>query len=155
MATLETVLLILLIVDAIALVGLVLIQQSKGADVGAAFGSGSSGAMFGPTGGASFLVRLTTILAILFFVITFALAYTAKQRADLLGGFDLDESAVEVESGSDIPDIDVDSVDESSDVLEGDELPLLQSPSSEQEGDAIPTVQSVGEPNEDSSQEQQ
>ena len=50
MGTVETVLLILLIVDALALIGLVLIQQSKGADVGAAFGSGSAGTMFGPSG---------------------------------------------------------------------------------------------------------
>lgn len=127
MDTLETVLLILLIVDALALIGLVLIQQSKGADVGAAFGSGTAGTMFGPSGGASFLVKLTTILAILFFVITFALAYTAKQRADRLGGVEFREDTA-TEMASDIPDVDSNTVVDETTVLEGDEIPILPSP---------------------------
>ena len=127
MGTLETVLLILLVVDALALIGLVLIQQSKGADIGAAFGSGSAGAMFGPSGGASFLVRLTTILAILFFVIAFALAYTAKQRADILSGFDVSDAPIEVQEGGDIPDIGADSTDDGT-IVEGDEMPALNVP---------------------------
>ncbi|MCY4128407.1 MAG: preprotein translocase subunit SecG [Gammaproteobacteria bacterium] len=129
MGTVETVLLILLIVDALALIGLVLIQQSKGADVGAAFGSGSAGAMFGPTGGSSFLVKVTTILAILFFVITFALAYTAKQRADRLSGFEFTEETPVTEVEQEIPDIGVDSQVDDSTILEGDELPILTPPS--------------------------
>lgn len=129
MGTVETVLLILLIVDALALVGLVLIQQSKGADVGAAFGSGSAGTMFGPSGGSSFLVKVTTILAILFFVITFALAYTAKQRADRLSGFEFTEETPVTEMEQEIPDVGVDSQVDDSTVLEGDELPILTSPS--------------------------
>ena len=128
MGTVETVLLILLIVDALALIGLVLIQQSKGADVGAAFGSGSAGAMFGPTGGSSFLVKVTTILAILFFVITFALAYTAKQRADRLSGFEFTEETSVMEVEQEIPDVGVDSTVDDSTVLEGDELPILTPP---------------------------
>ncbi len=133
MGTLETVLLILLIVDALALIGLVLIQQSKGADVGAAFGSGSSGTMFGPSGGSSFLVKVTTILAVLFFVITFALAYTAKQRADRLSGFEFTEEMPVTEVEQDIPDIGVDSQVDDSTVLEGDELPILTRPQPEGE----------------------
>ena len=82
MSTIETVLLSLLVVDAIALTVLVLIQQGKGADVGAAFGSGSSGTVFGGAGGASFLTRATAWLAIAFFVIAFGLAYLAKQRSE-------------------------------------------------------------------------
>lgn len=128
MGTVETVLLILLIVDALALIGLVLIQQSKGADVGAAFGSGSAGAMFGPTGGSSFLVKVTTILAILFFVITFALAYTAKQRADRLSGFEFTEETPVTTVEQEIPDVGVDSAVDDSTVLEGDELPILTPP---------------------------
>ncbi|MBX3706915.1 MAG: preprotein translocase subunit SecG [Pseudomonadales bacterium] len=81
MSTLETVLLMLLIVDAIALAALVMIQQGKGADVGAAFGSGSAATMFGSAGSASFLTKLTVWLAIGFFLISFGLAYTAKERA--------------------------------------------------------------------------
>ncbi len=80
MSTLETVLLTLLSIDAIALTALVLLQQGKGADVGAAFGSGSSNTIFGASGSAPFLTKLTTWLAILFFAISFGLAYIAKER---------------------------------------------------------------------------
>lgn len=82
MSTLETVLLSLLVIDALALIALVLIQQGKGADVGAAFGSGSSNTVFGSSGGATAMTRITTWLAIGFFVIAFGLAYTAKERSE-------------------------------------------------------------------------
>ena len=81
MSTLETVLLSLLVVDAVALVVLILVQQGKGADVGAAFGSGSSNTVLGSGGGGSLMTRITTWLAIAFFLIAFGLAYTAKERA--------------------------------------------------------------------------
>ena len=81
MSTLELVLLMLLVVDAIALAALVLLQQGRGADVGAAFGSGASNTMFGSSGSASFLTKLTVWLAIGFFAISFGLAWTAKERA--------------------------------------------------------------------------
>ena len=81
MSTLETVLLSLLVLDALALTILVLIQQGKGADVGASFGSGSSSTIFGSGGAATFLTRATAWLAIAFFVIAFGLAYLAKQKA--------------------------------------------------------------------------
>ena len=82
--TFETVLMIFLVVDALAMGGLVLIQQGKGADVGAAFGAGSSNTMFGSSGSTSFLVKATSWLAVGFFVVSFALAYTAKERATVL-----------------------------------------------------------------------
>jgi preprotein translocase subunit SecG len=85
MSTVETVLLSLLVIDALALTVLVLLQQGKGADVGAAFGSGSSGTMFGGAGGATFLTRATAWLAIGFFIIAFSLAYMAKQRSEAAG----------------------------------------------------------------------
>jgi preprotein translocase subunit SecG len=81
LATLETVLLVLLVADALALAGLVLMQHGKGADVGAAFGSGGANTVFGSAGSASFLTKLTVWLAIGFFLVSFGLAYTAKQRA--------------------------------------------------------------------------
>ena len=80
MGNIEKVFLVLLVLDAVALIGLVLLQQGKGADVGAAFGSGSSGTVFGSSGGANFLTRLTTLFAVLFFVLSFSLAYLAKER---------------------------------------------------------------------------
>ena len=91
MNTLETVLLILLVLDAVALGALVLIQQGKGADVGAAFGSGSANTLFGSAGSASFLTKTTVWLAIGFFAISFGLAYSAKQRADQMRGIGLPE----------------------------------------------------------------
>ena len=85
MSTFELVLLMLLVVDAIALAALVLLQQGRGADVGAAFGSGASNTMFGSGGSTSFLTKLTVWLAIGFFVISFGLAWTAKERAENMG----------------------------------------------------------------------
>ena len=81
MSTLETILLILLVIDALALAVLVLLQQGKGADVGAAFGSGSASTMFGSAGASSFFTRATVWLSVGFFVISFGLAYMAKERA--------------------------------------------------------------------------
>ena len=80
MGNIEKIFLVLLVLDALALIGLVLLQQGKGADVGAAFGSGASGTVFGSSGGANFLTRLTTLFAVLFFVLSFSLAYLAKER---------------------------------------------------------------------------
>jgi len=80
METLELVLRVLLVLDALALIGLVLLQQGRGASMGAAFGSGASTTMFGSVGESGFLTRLTTYLAIGFFVLTFALAWSAKAR---------------------------------------------------------------------------
>ena len=82
MGNIEKVFLVLLVLDALALIGLVLLQQGKGADVGAAFGSGSSGTVFGSSGGANFLTRLTTFFAVLFFILSFGLAYLAKERTN-------------------------------------------------------------------------
>ena len=65
---------------AIAVIGLVLIQHGKGADVGAAFGSGASGTVFGARGSASFLTKATAILVTLFFINSLALAYLASHR---------------------------------------------------------------------------
>ncbi|MEE9334413.1 MAG: preprotein translocase subunit SecG [Granulosicoccaceae bacterium] len=65
---------------AIGVIGLVLIQHGKGADAGAAFGSGASSTVFGARGSASFLTKLTTILAGLFFLTSLTLFYLAAQR---------------------------------------------------------------------------
>lgn len=91
MQTFQTILLILLVVDALALVALVLLQQGKGADVGAAFGAGGANTFFGSAGSASFLTKATAWLAIGFFAISFGLAYTAKEQAVALREFPLVE----------------------------------------------------------------
>ena len=68
------------ILVALAIIGLVLMQHGKGADMGAAFGSGSSGSLFGASGSANFLSRTTGVLATVFFVATLALAYFGNAR---------------------------------------------------------------------------
>jgi preprotein translocase subunit SecG len=104
MGTLESVLLVLLIVDALALTILVLLQQGKGADVGAAFGSGTSNTMFGSSGGASLMTKITTWLAVGFFVIAFGLAYTAKERAAASGQVGIPQSTTQLPTlGDEIP----------------------------------------------------
>ncbi|MCW9008823.1 MAG: preprotein translocase subunit SecG [Marinobacter sp.] len=80
----ETLVVVVHVVIAVALVGLVLIQQGKGADAGAAFG-GASQTVFGSQGSGSFLTRFTTLLAVVFFVTSFSLAIFAKQRAEVAG----------------------------------------------------------------------
>lgn len=64
----------------LAIIGLVLIQHGKGADMGAAFGSGSSGSLFGSSGSANFLSRLTGVLAAVFFMTSLGLAYIANSK---------------------------------------------------------------------------
>lgn len=65
---------------AAAVVGLVLLQHGKGADMGAAFGSGASGSLFGASGSANFLSRTTAILAALFFMTSLGLTYFSSQK---------------------------------------------------------------------------
>ena len=66
--------------SALAMIGLILIQHGKGADMGAAFGSGSAGSLFGASGSANFLSRTTAVLAAVFFVCTLLLAYFSHAR---------------------------------------------------------------------------
>ncbi|HEU4459685.1 MAG TPA: preprotein translocase subunit SecG [Methylibium sp.] len=68
------------LLSALAMIGLVLIQHGKGADMGASFGSGASGSLFGATGSANFLSRSTGVLAAVFFACTLALAYFGNLR---------------------------------------------------------------------------
>jgi len=75
-----TLLLALQILSALVMIGLILIQHGKGADMGAAFGSGSSGSLFGASGSANFMSRATAALATVFFVTTLALAYYGTAR---------------------------------------------------------------------------
>lgn len=70
-----TFLVIVQVISAVALIAMVLLQQGKGADAGAAFGSGSSGTVFGARGAANFLSRTTAWLAVVFFSASLALAY--------------------------------------------------------------------------------
>ena len=73
------------ILVALAIIGLVLMQHGKGADMGAAFGSGASGSLFGATGSANFLSRTTGVLAAVFFVTSLSLAYVASLKPKTAG----------------------------------------------------------------------
>jgi preprotein translocase subunit SecG len=71
---------------ALAIIGLVLLQHGKGADMGSGFGGGASGSLFGATGSANFLSRATAVLATIFFALSLALAYLATHRTTTEGG---------------------------------------------------------------------
>jgi preprotein translocase subunit SecG len=85
MSWLNNMLMIVQVLSALGVIVLVLMQHGKGADMGAAFGSGSSGSLFGATGSANFLSRTTGGLATVFFVTTLALALLANQRPEAPG----------------------------------------------------------------------
>lgn len=80
MSMVLTLILVVQMLSALAMIGLILMQHGKGADMGAAFGSGGSGSLFGATGGANFLSRTTAVLAAVFFVCTLSLAYFSNAR---------------------------------------------------------------------------
>jgi len=74
------------VVIALVIIGLVLLQHGKGADMGSGFGGGSSGSLFGATGSANFLSRATAVLATLFFLTSLGLAYLATNKPKTGGG---------------------------------------------------------------------
>jgi preprotein translocase subunit SecG len=83
MAWLNSLLIVIQVLCAVSITVLILLQHGKGADMGAAFGSGASGSLFGASGSANFLSRTTAVLASIFFIATIGLAYTAtKARSD-------------------------------------------------------------------------
>ena len=73
------------ILAALGVIGLVLVQHGKGADMGAAFGSGASGSLFGATGSANFLSRTTAVLAAVFFITSLSLAFIASNKPKTAG----------------------------------------------------------------------
>lgn len=99
MTLLLNVLLVVQILAALAMIGLILIQHGKGADMGAAFGSGSSGSLFGASGSANFLSRSTSVLAAVFFACTLALAYFGNLRPSSDGSSVLEKTPVNVPAG--------------------------------------------------------
>ena len=80
-----TLILAVQMLSALGMIGLILVQHGKGADMGAAFGSGTSGSLFGASGSANFLSRSTAVLATVFFVSTLALAYLGNARPASVG----------------------------------------------------------------------
>lgn len=98
----ENVILVFYVLLSAAIVGLILIQQGKGADVGASFGAGASQTVFGSVGAGNALTRSTAILATLFFIASIGLAVMAKHKADAAreGGIPV---AAELQPGDNAP----------------------------------------------------
>lgn len=110
MPVLYNVLLVVLIVVSVAMIVLILMQQGKGADAGAAFGSGASGTVFGARGSANFLSRTTAILATIFFLTALALAYMVADRKPSSGSImqrvtptEVQQEAPAAPASSDVP----------------------------------------------------
>jgi preprotein translocase subunit SecG len=93
MNVLLTILLAVQMLSALGMIGLILLQHGKGADMGAAFGSGSSGSLFGASGSANFLSRTTAVLATVFFACTLTLAYFSHSVRPTSSGSVLERSA--------------------------------------------------------------
>jgi preprotein translocase subunit SecG len=88
------------ILSALVMIGLVLIQHGKGADMGASFGSGASGSLFGATGSANFLSRSTAVCAAVFFSCTLTLAFVSNDHSRPASGSALDSPAVAASAAS-------------------------------------------------------
>jgi preprotein translocase subunit SecG len=86
MNALFTIIVVVQVLSALAIIGLVLIQHGKGADMGAAFGSGASGSLFGATGSSNFLSKSTGVAAAIFFGATLALAFVGNKPTAAGGG---------------------------------------------------------------------
>lgn len=109
----ETLVLIVHVLLAAAIIALVLLQQGKGAEAGASFGAGASQTVFGSTGNTGFMVKITAVVAAILFATSFALAYFAKERASNV-------------SQAGIPSLQV--IQSAAD--RADELPVLETPRS-------------------------
>lgn len=118
-----TVLVVTQVLVAISLIGLVLIQHGKGADAGAAFGSGASGTVFGARGAANFLTHITAALAAAFFICSLALAYLVHDRGGAGGSSVVDELGDSVVVPGAALQQDGDTAGEPAVVVPGEEAP--------------------------------
>ena len=107
MGLLESVLLAVHVVVALVVIGLVLLQHGKGADMGAAFGSGSSGSLFGAAGSANFLSRSTAVLATVFFLSSLGLTYLGSTRSSGVPTAEKSIMDTQVPKAGDVPAVPV------------------------------------------------
>jgi preprotein translocase subunit SecG len=91
MGTLFNLVIVVQVISAIAIIGLVLLQHGKGADMGAAFGSGASGSLFGATGSSNFMSKSTGVAAVIFFSATLALSYISSHQTNSVSGGVMDK----------------------------------------------------------------
>ncbi|MBR7887523.1 preprotein translocase subunit SecG [Marinomonas sp. A79] len=102
----ESLILVLHVLAAIAIIALVLLQQGKGADAGASFGGGASQTVFGSQGSGSFFGKMTAVFALVFFLTSFGLAFFASEQAkSVSGALDFVPSATQVDGSVDLPDL--------------------------------------------------
>ena len=107
----QNIVLVLHVIIAVALVALVLLQQGKGADAGAAFGAGASGTVFGSKGSSSFLTRTTGVLATAFFITSLTLFVLATETKTVASVVDQEQAAQEVKQKADLPVSDIPNSD--------------------------------------------
>ncbi len=106
METINSILLIVQVLLSISLIVLILLQHGKGADAGAAFGSGASATIFGARGSGNFLRRSTGIVAVLFFIVCLSLAYLSSNRElpdSVTGSVTSQQPIQEMPAGEDVP----------------------------------------------------
>lgn len=140
----ENIILLIHVLVALAITGLILLQQGKGAEMGASFGSGASQTLFGASGSGNFFAKATAVLAFVFFVTSFSLAVFAKQNANL-GGDEglptLEEVPAELElidEEGDLPA--VDDLPEVGDSSSADDLPDVSENTVESSAEDLPEV---------------
>jgi preprotein translocase subunit SecG len=98
MEQVNSILLVIQVLLSISLIALILLQHGKGADAGAAFGSGASATVFGARGSGNFMSRATTVVAVLFFIVCLSLAYISSHRAATADGFSGSVTTQELET---------------------------------------------------------
>lgn len=103
MIQLENLVVVIQVLSALAIIGLVLLQHGKGADMGAAFGSGASGSLFGATGSSNFMSKSTGVAAAIFFASTLILANYATNRNAAVSGGVMEKAAVTAPAPGVIP----------------------------------------------------
>lgn len=123
----ETLILVVHVLASLAIIGLILIQQGKGAEMGSGFGSGSSGTVFGSGGAGNFLTKSTTTIAIAFFLTSFGLAFFAKEKSEALRTLGIPEVIQQIEA-QELPALD-------SEVVESD-LPVVEESAA---GETVPS----------------
>ena len=125
-----TILIIINVFSALAIIVLALMQTSKG-DMGSAFGGGGSQSMFGSRGSANFLSRSTAIMCAVFFISSLSLAYTYAKRSEsasvVTSGSVIEQSATPVEADNEIPSIEGLPIIESEAPESNSELPVIES----------------------------
>jgi preprotein translocase subunit SecG len=122
----EQILLVAHLLIALGIIGLIMLQQGKGAEMGASFGSGGSQTLFGSDGGGNMLTKATTLLVILFFTTSFGLAIVARNGATLVDEIDIPvpmPEQVQAPQDFDLPEL---NNDMPAGMSAGDDIPVVE-----------------------------